>query len=192
MILLVGFLFIKLDKNEHQAAAVVSRPAFNAATALQLRDEAAADLRKKLQRLPDTASPPLNTLYYDVRVDMKKTLSANIPWTATIHGWENAIDPATSETLSRTEFTLKTDYENGEWYFKHFQASVHSIREGKTVDLEENENTATPPSLMGELGLKRRAGAPVRPPPLLPEETTQMPAFDHPALPQPSSGVPKS
>ena len=126
-----------------------------AETALAIRDKAAADLRKRIERLPVSAKPPLNTFYYDVRVNMRKTFDQRTPWSATIHGWANVIDPATDQTVSRTDFTLTTDYEDNEWVFKHYRAQLTSMATHTSSEVEERGDSATPPSLAAMLGLKR-------------------------------------
>ncbi len=123
---------------------------------LELRDKAAADLRHRIERLPGNAAPPLNTFYYDVRVEMRKTVMPETPWSARMRGFENVIDPATQSTLSRTDFTLTADYHDGEWTFNHYRASVLNVINGAVISVEESADSPTPPSLVGILGLKRR------------------------------------
>ncbi|HMJ05196.1 MAG TPA: DUF4339 domain-containing protein [Chthoniobacterales bacterium] len=154
---LIAFLFIKPDRSVERSAPMsagaVSSP-LGATAAHELRDKAAADLRQKIERLPARATPPLNTFYYDVRVNMNKTLSLEIPWSATIRGGENLVDPKTDETVRRTAFTLEADYKNGVWVYKRYRATASNMTEATTTDIEDDENSPTPPSIVGMLGLK--------------------------------------
>ncbi len=164
--LLLGFWVIKPDAVEDRTIALESRARPNTLSATETRDLAAADLRRKIEDLPTNAKPPQNTFYYDVRVNMDRTLSLQAPWRAKIHGWENVVDPMTAETLTRTEFLLITDYENGEWIYKSYEAAVVHPGDGASQQIVDDENTPIPPSLVGALGLKRR-GPSVMPPSML-------------------------
>lgn len=157
----VAFLFIRPEsppENHPPMRANTPGPDRPGAglAANELRDKAAADLRQKIERLPAQATPPLNTFYYDVRVNMNKTLSAEAPWSATMVGGENVVDPATQSTIRRTSFTLKTDYENGVWVYKQYRATVSNLDRGTTLEIEDDESSAAPPSIVGMLGLKTR------------------------------------
>ncbi|MEP6821487.1 MAG: DUF4339 domain-containing protein [Chthoniobacterales bacterium] len=161
LILLVGFLVVEPSATQDRTAVQQTLQP-NAPTALEIRDKAAANLRERIERLPATAKPPLNTFYYDVRVAMNKSYSERTPWSATVHGFENAVDPE-GKALSRTEFILTTDYDDGEWIFKKYHASVHNLAKDADEEIQEGENSPIPPSLVEALGLKRR-GTPVNPP----------------------------
>ncbi len=154
---LLGFLLIKPN---WMAPTRTSASANSSLTELELRDKAAADLRARIERLPATAKPPLNTFYYDVRVSMQKHFSPRIPWSATIRGSGNLIDPADQRTLTRTDFVLTTDYEDGEWVHKDYRETVTTFSDNGAQTTSELEYTAAPPSLVGMMGLKLRA-APV-------------------------------
>lgn len=122
----------------------------------ELRDKAAADLRQRIERLPALATPPLNTFYYDVAVRMNRTYLARTPWTAEIRGGENLVDPATGQTLRRTEFILTADYTEGEWTYRSYRASATEMESFAITEIEHDEKTPAPPSLVGMLGLKTR------------------------------------
>ncbi len=126
-------------------------------SATEIRDQAAADLRQKIERLPARAEPPLNTFYYDVRVNMQKSLDRATPWSATIQGGENLIDPATQQTIRRTQFTLVTDYHNNVWVFRRYRATVTDLASSAITEIADDEQAPAPPSLVGMLGLKRES-----------------------------------
>ena len=125
-------------------------------TTRQIRDSAAADLRKKIERLPARATPPLNTFYYDVRVNMSKTLTTRMPWSASMRGFENVIDPKTEQTISRTEFALLADFQDGEWVYKSYRASTLKMADGSTTVVAEDQDSPTPPIMVGMMGLTNR------------------------------------
>ena len=153
VVAILGFFFIKPDWGDPIAATNRSTEP-DAATALQLRDKAAADLRGRIERLPAQAVPPLNAFYYDVSVNMKKTFSRRTPWIATIHGFENIVEPGSQRTILRTNFVLSADFQDGAWVFKHYRASITKMREGITANIEQAGNDPTPPSIVVMLGLK--------------------------------------
>ena len=126
------------------------------ASATEVRDQAAADLERRIHRLPARATPPLNLFYYDVAVDMRKSLANSTPWTATVRGGENIIDPATQQTTRRTQFTLTADYLDGEWTYRHYHATITDLSNSSTTEIVDDEDTPTPPSLVGMLGLKMK------------------------------------
>ncbi len=130
-------------------------PAMDAAAELALRDKAAADLRARIERLPVTAKPPLNTFYYDVRVSMEKHFNPRVPWSALIHGSANKVD-ANGQTLSRTDFDLTTDYEEGEWVHDDYQETVTTFSENGAETSKEIQRLSTPTSIAGIMGLKIR------------------------------------
>ena len=142
------------EKTAARALAAAAPTPRGAEADLQLRDKAAAELRQKIETLPARAAPPLNTFYYDVSVHMKKTFSHRTPWTATIKGGENVVDPGTESTLRRTEFILTADYENGTWLYKGYRASTTNLADFTTLEVQETEDTPTPPSIVGLLGLE--------------------------------------
>lgn len=152
---LVGFLFIK-PYLSRERLTTTSRPPRDAAEVLRARDRATADLGRRIERLPSTPTPPLNIFYYDVNLNIKTTFLPRSPWSATIHGAENLVDPATGKTLSRTDFVLTTDYEDGEWIYKRYLATVSNLSEGTSINVMEDGSGPTPPSIVGMLALKRR------------------------------------
>jgi hypothetical protein len=152
----VGFFLMKPDRSGQVSKPMSAPlPIEDAATGIQIRDKAAADLRQRIDRLPEHADPPFNTFYYDFQVSMSKVLSSRASWRATIHGWESIMDSQGKDTILRTDLTLTTDYEDGEWVFKYYRASVSDLAEGTTREIEEDQNSAVPPSIVGVLGLKR-------------------------------------
>lgn len=142
--------------SESAPSHTVAAPPLDAATEAEIRDKAAADLRHRIEQLPGRAVTPLNTFYYDVSVNMRKMLSQRTPWSATIRGGENVIDPATEQTIRRTEFTLTADYEDGQWTYKNYQASSANLVDFGITEVLEDEDSPTPPSLAGMLGLKTK------------------------------------
>lgn len=159
---LVALSMRSARRRAHNEATTLFRqsvvaPARSATDELALRDQAAADLKHRIERLPARAEPPLSIFYYDVSVNMKKSLSTRTPWTAEIHGRENVVDPATNQTLRRTEFALTSDYRDGEWTFKHYRALTTDLSDNGEKEEEHDENTPTPPSIVGMLGLKRKS-----------------------------------
>jgi hypothetical protein len=120
----------------------------------EIRDKAAADLKEKMQHLPGQPTPPLYTFFYDMEVNMKKSLSKRIPWWALVRGGENVVDPETQKTIKRTDFILTIEYRDGEWFFKHYRASATDVVKEETNEIEEDEKTTVPPSIVGMLGVK--------------------------------------
>ncbi len=119
-----------------------------------VRDKAAAELRQRIERLPARPAAPMNTFYYDVSVDMRRTFAGSVPWTAVIHGGENVVDLETEQTISHTDFILIADYRDGEWTFQHYRASVSDMVKSITTEIDDDERTPAPPSIAGMLGLK--------------------------------------
>jgi hypothetical protein len=156
MLLGLAAFLIKPDSSAPAPNGAAARPQL---TGDGLRDKAAADLRQRIERLPVRATPPLNTFYYDVRVNMKKINSVHTPWTVTIRGHENVINPETEETLSKSEFTLEADYTNGEWVFKRHRATVTNMQDSTTTEIDDTEQARVLPSIVAMLGLKRAAPA---------------------------------
>ena len=74
---------------------------------------------------------------------------------AVIRGSENVIDPAANQTIRRTQFTITADYHVGEWTYRRYQAVVSDLVTLATSQIEDDEDTPTPPSIVGMLGLKR-------------------------------------
>lgn len=120
----------------------------------EVKEKAAADLRARLERLPARPEPPLHTFYYGVAVNMRRSASARIPWSAIVRGGENVVDPATEKTTQHTDFILTVEYRDGTWTFKSYRASVSDIVKEVTTEIDEKEDTAAPPSLVGMMGLK--------------------------------------
>lgn len=122
-----------------------------------LRDKAAADLRARIERLPARAAPPSHNFYYDVRVHMQRTFSTDAPWAATMRGFENVVDPATQETLRRTEFVLRAEYRDGAWVYRGYEASVNDLKANTTHKIQEPADTPILPVIAGIMGLRRAA-----------------------------------
>jgi uncharacterized protein DUF4339 len=156
MAIVAYFLF--RDPSAFEIAAMNSMqkaaPPLTVQTQNQIRDKAAADLKQRIERLPGRPTPPLNTFYYDVRVNMQRTLSSTVPWNAVMTGEENIVDPATQQTIQHTNFILTTEYRDGHWTFTHYQASTASVTSSSTTEMEADEDSPTPPSIVGMLGLK--------------------------------------
>jgi hypothetical protein len=117
--------------------------------------KAAEDLKEKINQLPSRATAPLYAFYYDFSFNMIPSSQTHVPWTATIHGGENIIDPGTEATIRRTEFVLIADYRNGEWTFKNYHALETDASNGATKEIIHDEKTPVPPNIVGILGLKR-------------------------------------
>ena len=120
----------------------------------KLRDKAAADLRGRLESLPSKPAPPLYTFYYDIRVNMRRALSPGAQFAAQVRGSENVVAPESEQTIRRTEFTLLTEYRDGQWTFKHYKASTRHLDHPADSEDEHDERTPTPPPLVSMLGLK--------------------------------------
>jgi len=160
---LTGGLLIYLDHSSDDAAQTSAGPIKGAISApaelptdSEVRDKAAEDLRQKIEKLPARPVSPLHTFYYDVAVQMKKTLFTRAPWTATIQGGENMVEPGTENTIQRTQFILLAEYEDGEWTYKGYQASSTNMADFTVTEVLEPADTATPPSLVFLLGLKMK------------------------------------
>lgn len=149
------------EMEQLQAALTAVPPPLSVARRLEVRNEARDDLKQRIERLPGRAEPPLNTFYYDVAVHMRQNIDPRTPWTAHIRGGEQVVDPATGETIRRTQFTLTADYHEGEWFYRRYQASTSELGELVISEVQHNEHDPAPPSIVGMLGLK------FAPPPLL-------------------------
>ncbi len=132
----------------------VPAAAMDPVKATEMRNKAAAELHARIERLPDRAGPPLYTFYYDVSANMRPSAAPRTQWEAMVHGSENTIDPATEQTIKRTEFTLITEYRDGEWAFNHYKSSTRHLDTSDQSEDEHNEQTAVPPPLVTMLGLK--------------------------------------
>jgi hypothetical protein len=119
-----------------------------------VRDKAVAELREKIARLPERPTAPLHTFYYDVTVNMQKSLSLRVPWTALIRGREDTVDPETNKTTVHTEFILEAEYRNGEWLFKQYHGTANDMVKEETTQIEIDPRGPVPPSVVGLLGLK--------------------------------------
>ncbi|MFL6569573.1 MAG: DUF4339 domain-containing protein [Chthoniobacterales bacterium] len=120
----------------------------------ELRDNAAADLRAKIERLPANAEPPLNTFYYDVAGDMRRSVAPRVWFEAVVRGSENVVDPQTQQTVRRTEFTLTAQFRDGSWFLKQYHGEAHSFAEQSDSVEEADEKTPAPPLVVTLLGLK--------------------------------------
>ena len=121
------------------------------------RDQAAADLRQRIERLPDKPTPPRYTFYYDISVNMRRSFADGTTWIAIVRGGENVVDPQTQTTNMHTDFVLNAEYRDGEWLFQHYRASVSDMVKQITTEIDDDQKAPAPPSIVGELGLKIRA-----------------------------------
>jgi hypothetical protein len=155
--LVIAVLVIRLGHDAtpvRRPAGSATAPMLDREQELKLRDKAAAELRGKLEALPARAAPPLNTFYYDVAVDMRRSGSRQAPWEALVRGSENTVDPQTEQTTKRTEFLLRTEYRDGHWTFKHYKASIRNLLEPEEIEEQHDDTTHTPPVLVTMLGLR--------------------------------------
>jgi hypothetical protein len=138
----------------------------------RLRDQAAAELRAKIEKLPDKPSAASNVFYYGFWVTMKDSSSSETPWLVTIHGGEDVVDPATRATLWRSDFTLETDYRQREWTFKHYRATTTNMKDGTTTQVDTEPASGTPPMVVNNIGLKipGTGRTPQTPPPIVKSE----------------------
>lgn len=150
------YIFFNARANRMTTATTLfqSTKATPTPSADEVRDKAAAELKDKIARLPSKAEPPEENFYYDVTVNMQRSLSEHVPWWATIRGGENVVEPETQKTLLRTDFILTVEYRDGEWTFKHYRASASDMVKEETREIEEDEKTPMPPSIVGVMGLK--------------------------------------
>lgn len=156
----IGFFMVKPDRSAINAPTTIgASQSPEALTGMQVRDKAIADLRQRIERLPSRAAQPLNALFYDMTVKMNRSLAPRTAWTAVIHGGENTIDPETQATITRTDFTVLADYKDGEWVYRHYNASISNVTDGTTTEIEQDENTPIAPTIVGMLGLKRSKDA---------------------------------
>ncbi len=153
------FFSARADKLAHATALFQPTEKPPAPNADAIRDKATAELKEKIARLPGKASPPQQNFFYDINVNMQRSLSERAPWWAIIRGGENVINPETQQTIVRTDFILTVEYRDGEWTFKHYRASASDMVKEERKEIEEDEKTPMPPSIVGELGLKMPAAA---------------------------------
>ncbi|HEY0369852.1 MAG TPA: DUF4339 domain-containing protein [Chthoniobacterales bacterium] len=116
--------------------------------------QAADDLRAKIDRLPAQAAAPLNTFYYDVAVDMRRSLAPHTTFEAMVHGSEDTIDPQSRGTVRHTAFRLTSGYRDGEWVFQQYFGSTKNLLDGSESQDEHDANTVAPPLIVTLLGLK--------------------------------------
>ena len=155
----LGYLLIMPDNDSMEPVPAQLSPRSSpppAQDTLAIREKALADLRQRLERLPEQPSPPLNTYYYDFTTEMNETFDARTPWKAVIRGRENVLMPDSSETLSRTEFVLTADYTDGEWVYKTYSGATLNTQDQTTTELQHDEMRLAPPVVVGILGLKTR------------------------------------
>jgi hypothetical protein len=148
------FFTTRADRATHATALFQPTEKTPAPNPDAIRDKATAELKEKIARLPSKASPPQQNFFYDINVNMQKSLSEHVPWWAVIRGGENVINPETQQTILRTDFILTVEYRDGEWTFKHYRASASDMVKEETKEIEEDEKTPMPPSIVGMLGLK--------------------------------------
>lgn len=120
----------------------------------ELSENAAADLRAKIDRLPANAEPPLNTFYYDVSGDMRRSVAPRVLFEAVVRGAENVVDPQSQQTVRRTEFTLVAHYRDSGWFLKEYHGTTHNFAENTDSVEEADEKTLTLPLVATLLGLK--------------------------------------
>ena len=147
------FFNARAERAVHTAALFQPAQKAPAPDADAIRDKATAELKEKIERLPGKAAPPQNNFFYGINVNMQKSLSEHAPWWAVIRGGENVINPETQQTIVRTDFILTVEYRDGAWTFKHYRASVSDMVKEETKEIEEDEKTPMPPSIVGVLGL---------------------------------------
>ncbi|MDQ2919958.1 MAG: DUF4339 domain-containing protein, partial [Verrucomicrobiota bacterium] len=153
-----GIYFIKARNTAGAATALFARNSTPAAIENSdpkaIQDKAVADLRQIVSRLPTKPAPPLYAFYYDISVNMKKSLSVRTPWTAILHGGENVVDPATEQTTMHTDFALTLDYRDNEWIFRRYDASESDMVKSVTTEIKEDEDTVAPPIIIAMMGIK--------------------------------------
>lgn len=170
--LLVGiviyFLVAKHSRNtqEKLAQAVAAQGATRASRDDRLRDQAAAELRARIDKLPAVPTASSNVFYYGFRVAMQATASPGTPFVVTIRGGEDVLDPVTRQTAWRSDFTLETAYRDREWTFERYHAKTTNVKDGTTQEIDTEAAAGTPPTIAYSLGLKI-PGPPQTPPPLL-------------------------
>ncbi|MGZ4966793.1 MAG: GYF domain-containing protein [Chthoniobacterales bacterium] len=122
----------------------------------RLREQAIAELHKKIEKLPDASAPGSNVFYSGFHLTFTDTSSPIVPLMATISGAEEIIDPETKETLWRSNFVLEAIY-RGEWTFRHYRAVTTNVKGGSTRQEENDESTPNLPMVAYNLGLKQGA-----------------------------------
>ena len=100
------------------------------------------------------AAAPLNTFYYDIAVDLRRSLLPHTTFEAMIRGSEDVVDPQTQQTTRHTAFRLTSGYRDGEWIFLTYSGSTKNLLDGSESQDEHDANTAAPPLLVTLLGLK--------------------------------------
>jgi hypothetical protein len=125
-----------------------------AVDALAVREKALADLRQRLERLPEQPAPPVNTYYYDFVIEMNETFAPRSPWNVVIRGRENVLKPDSEETLSKTEFILTADYTDGEWVYRAYTGTTLNMQDQTSNVIQHDATRLAPPVLVGLLGLK--------------------------------------
>ena len=139
----------------------VNRPEVPVSTAAQsqdfggtdtiLRAKATTDLMSKLDKLPAVASPPLYTFYSNLSVAIP---SPPAPLTARIRGLESAIDPATRRITLQTDFVIKASFQEGRWFFKHYEATVNDLVLQNVMEIKKGNRSTVTPAIVSLLGLK--------------------------------------
>ncbi|MEP6699240.1 MAG: GYF domain-containing protein [Verrucomicrobiota bacterium] len=123
---------------------------------IKQRDKATAELDERIQKLPAKASSASSRFYSDLHVSIAKGTSPAVPWKATMRGTEHIVDPTSLGPLSRTDFTLLLDYQQGEWIFKRYEAALANLKGSAPTTISADNPNATPPAIVNELGLKLR------------------------------------
>ena len=156
-VIVLGLFVIKPDAEPIEPVGTLrpagSAPAPRGNTSV-VRDKLADELQQRVDRLPKTPAPPLNTYYFDVSIDVTATGAMRAPYAATINGRENVVDPETGTTISQTEFAVTTDFAAGEWVYKTYRATTLDSEGRITSMILHDSNRLAPPVLIAMLGLK--------------------------------------
>ena len=84
-------------------------------TDTELREKATTELALRLDRLPKVAAPPSFTFYDSLSISVPDPPAA---LSVLIRGTETTVNPDTHKTISRTDFAVTADYQQGKWFFK--------------------------------------------------------------------------
>jgi len=125
-----------------------------AAAEIKQRDRVIAQLQGRLAILPSKPSAVSLVFYHDFRLIVSKGPSPMVPWSVALRGIEERVAPNTQHPVSRTTFTLVTDYQQGEWTFKRYDGSVENLNDGTKSEIKAGENRGLPPRIVYDLRLK--------------------------------------
>jgi len=156
--IVAGVLLIKPETEPMEPAGTL-RPVGDApasrTSSTVVREKIAGELRQRIERLPKNATPPLNTYYFDVSIDVTETSTTRAPYAASIRGRENVVNPETGNITSQTEFTVTAEFAAGEWVYKTYRATTLNTEDRTTSTIRHDSNRLAPPVLVAMLGLKR-------------------------------------